>query len=162
MHVYIVCMWLYRGLKPLTSGRSILCPTFSRVTAYPWQSCSLWLFHNTKRLWSKRPAVSSGSRRPWTLLVDDDKGVHAGWTTIKPVNHETFRTGYWWLFDDQFRDYVALDILGIIIINEPGISFSTNRCNGMTEGIEFCSSVPCKCLKKWNCDLSEPFWQERK
>jgi hypothetical protein len=69
--IYIV--WL---LKLPTSGWSILCPTNFlvlemsqqiflsihqlRVTACPWQSCNRWLFHNTKRLWSKRPPVSSG------------------------------------------------------------------------------------------------------
>ena len=44
-------------------------------------------------------------------------------------------------------EYDALDVLGIIIINEPGIPFLTYRCNGMTEGIEHCSSVPCRRLK---------------
>ena len=71
--IYIYIVWL---LKLPTSGWSILCPTNFlvlemsqqiflsihqlRVTACPWQSCNRWLFHNTKRLWSKRPPVSSG------------------------------------------------------------------------------------------------------
>jgi hypothetical protein len=104
-----------------------------------------------------------GARGLRWVAVDDYKGVHAGSTIIKRFNHETYISGKWWLFDDKFGEYAALDILGIIIINEPGIPFLTYWCNGMTEGIEHCSSVPCRRLK-WNCDLSilEPFRQERK
>ena len=45
-----------------------------------------------------------------------------------------------WLVDDEFGDSTTLHILGMIIIQERGIPFSTSQYNGMIKGfISHCS-----------------------